>query len=114
MMDDARLFRRTDPDFPTIRAVQQRLVDAGRVDGEGPPGVLTQLARELGQPFRAVATCGGHRTVQVASSRLADVRAMRQLAAGAPVTSAKPEVCAVINGPVGRMRATLRIWLKQW
>ena len=36
MMDDARLFRRTDPDFPTTRAVQQRLVDAGRVDGEGP------------------------------------------------------------------------------
>ena len=36
MMDDARLFRRTDPDFPTTRAVQQRLVAAGRVEGEGP------------------------------------------------------------------------------
>ena len=28
MMDDARLFRRTDPDFPTTRAMQQRLVAA--------------------------------------------------------------------------------------
>ena len=36
MMDDARLFRRTDPDFPVTRAVQQRLVKAGRVEGEGP------------------------------------------------------------------------------
>ncbi len=36
MMDDARLFRRSDPDFPTTRAVQQRLVDDGRVAGEGP------------------------------------------------------------------------------
>ena len=36
MMDDARLFRRTDPDFPTTRAMQQRLVAAGRVEGEGP------------------------------------------------------------------------------
>lgn len=36
MMSDTRLFRRTDPDFPTTQAVQQRLVDAGRVAGEGP------------------------------------------------------------------------------
>lgn len=35
MLDDARLFRRNDPDFPTTRAVQQRLVAAGRVEGEG-------------------------------------------------------------------------------
>ncbi len=34
--DDLRVFRRSDPDFPTTRAVQRRLVDAGRVDGEGP------------------------------------------------------------------------------
>jgi len=36
MMTDTRLFRRTDPDFPTTKAVQQRLVHAGRVQGEGP------------------------------------------------------------------------------
>lgn len=36
MMDDTRLFRRSDPDFPTTRVVQQRLVAAGRVHGEGP------------------------------------------------------------------------------
>ena len=36
MMDDARLFRRGDHDFPTTRAVQQSLVDASRVEGEGP------------------------------------------------------------------------------
>lgn len=36
MLDDTRLFRRTDPDFPTTRAVQARLVAAGRVEGEGP------------------------------------------------------------------------------
>lgn len=36
MLDDTRLFRRSDPDFPTTRAVQARLVAAGRVQGEGP------------------------------------------------------------------------------
>lgn len=36
MFDDARRFRRTDPDFPTTRAAQQRLIAAGRVEGEGP------------------------------------------------------------------------------
>lgn len=36
MFDDSRLFRRTDPDFPTTRAARQRLVDAGRVEGERP------------------------------------------------------------------------------
>jgi len=43
MMSDTRLFRRTDPDFPTTQAVQQRLIDAGRVAGEGP---LAAPARE--------------------------------------------------------------------
>ena len=41
MMDDARLFHRGDHDFPTTRAAQQRLVDAGRVEGEGPLAGLT-------------------------------------------------------------------------
>ncbi len=36
MLDDTRLFRRSDPDFPTTRTVQQRLITAGRVEGEGP------------------------------------------------------------------------------
>lgn len=36
MMDDARLFRRGDHDFPTTQAAQKRLIDAGRVEGEGP------------------------------------------------------------------------------
>ena len=36
MMSDTRLFRRSDPDFPTTRAAQRRLIDAGRVEGEGP------------------------------------------------------------------------------
>ena len=36
MMSDTRLFRRTDPDFPITKAAQQRLVDIGRVEGEGP------------------------------------------------------------------------------
>ena len=70
-----------------------------------PPGLLTLLERELGQPFRAVAICGGHRYVRVASSWLADFRSMRQLAADAPVV--------VINGPIGVMRAQLRAWLVQ-
>ncbi len=36
MMSDTRLFRRTDPDFPVTKAAQHRLIDAGRVEGEGP------------------------------------------------------------------------------
>lgn len=51
MMDDTRLFRRSDPDFPTTRAVQARLVAAGRVEGEGPraPGhLLGQRCRLCG------------------------------------------------------------------
>lgn len=36
MFDNPRIFRRSDPDFPTTRAVQDRLVAAGLVEGEGP------------------------------------------------------------------------------
>jgi hypothetical protein len=36
MFDSPRIFRRSDPDFPTTRALQDRLVAAGRVEGEGP------------------------------------------------------------------------------
>ncbi len=51
-----------------------------------PSGVLTLLERELGRPFRAVAICGGHRYVRVASSWLPDFRTMRQVADDAAVT----------------------------
>ena len=46
MFDDTRLFRRNDPDFPTTRAAQRRLIDAGRVEGEGPldPSVRSAAA----------------------------------------------------------------------
>ena len=36
MMSETRLFRRDDHDFPTTKATQQRLIAAGRVEGEGP------------------------------------------------------------------------------
>ncbi len=36
MLDMPRMFRRSDPDFPTTKALQERLVAAGRVEGEGP------------------------------------------------------------------------------
>ena len=36
MFDTPRIFRRSDPDFPTTPAIQRRLIDAGRVEGEGP------------------------------------------------------------------------------
>ena len=36
MFGDARLLRRSDPDFPTTRAAQQRLVAAGLVAEERP------------------------------------------------------------------------------
>jgi hypothetical protein len=36
MFDSPRLFRRSDPDFPITPAVQRRLIEAGRVEGEGP------------------------------------------------------------------------------
>ncbi len=70
-----------------------------------PSGVLTLLERELGQPFRDVAICGGHRYVRVACSWLPDFRAMHQVAADASLT--------VINAPIGPMRARLRAWLAQ-
>lgn len=52
MLDDTRLFRRSDPDFPTTRAVQQRLITAGRVAGEGPlnPAMLHRTADAMAIP----------------------------------------------------------------
>jgi hypothetical protein len=48
MFDSPRIFRRSDPDFPTTPAVQRRLIDAGRVEGEGP----LASPRNAGQPCR--------------------------------------------------------------
>ena len=36
MFDQPRIFRRSDPDFPTTPALQKQLVAAGKVEGEGP------------------------------------------------------------------------------
>ena len=36
MFDSPRIFPRSDPDFPTTQVVQRHLIDAGRVEGEGP------------------------------------------------------------------------------
>ncbi len=96
------------PELPqTGRMTMAAKLRAANREGprRSPSGVLTLLARELGQPFHDVAICGGHRYVRVASSWLADFRTMRQLAADAPVT--------IVNGPIGVMRAKLRAWLTQ-
>ena len=45
MMDDTRLFRRTDPDFPTTLAVQRHLIAIGRVEGEGARDSVTGSGR---------------------------------------------------------------------
>lgn len=68
-----------------------------------PSEVLTFLERELGQPFREVAICGGHRYVRVAQSWLPDFRAMRQVRQDASVTT--------INDRIGIMRSRLRAWV---
>jgi hypothetical protein len=96
------------PELPqTGRMTMAAKLRAANRDGprRSPSGVLTLLERELGQPFRDVAICGGHRYVRAAASWLADFRTMRQLAADAPVT--------IVNGPIGVMRARLRTWLTQ-
>ena len=96
------------PELPqTSRMTMAAKLRVANQDGprRSPSGVLTLLERELGQPFRDVAICGGHRYVRVAASWLPDFRTMRQLAADAPAT--------IVNGPIGVMRAKLRAWLTQ-
>ncbi len=96
------------PELPqSSRMTRAAKLRAATRDGpqRSPSGVLTLLERELGQPFRDVAICGGHRYVRVARSWLPDFRAMRQVAADAPLT--------VINAPIDIMRARLRAWLAQ-
>lgn len=44
MLDDTRIFRRTDPDFPTTKPVQDRLAAAGRIEGEGPLALNGRVA----------------------------------------------------------------------
>ena len=48
MFDSPRIFRRSDPDFPTTPAVRRRLIDAGRVEGEGPLASPPDGARHCG------------------------------------------------------------------
>ncbi len=96
------------PELPqSSRMTMAAKLRAATRDGpqRSPSGVLTLLERELGQPFRDVAICGGHRYVRVACSWLPDFRVMRQVAADASLT--------VINAPIGIMRARLRAWLAQ-
>jgi len=96
------------PELPqSSRMTMAAKLRAATRDGpqRSPSGVLTLLERELGQPFRDVAICGGHRYVRVACSWLPDFRVMRQVATDASVT--------VINAPIGIMRARLRAWLAQ-
>ena len=98
MMDDARLFRRTDPDFPTTRAVQQRLVAAGRVEGEGPlaarasVGVGSGQVAGAGAPMRASPEPdgpsiplgeAGHGTLHLDMNRLLAGRCLIQGSSGA-------------------------------
>ncbi len=99
MMDDARLFRRTDPDFPVTRAVQQRLVAAGRVEGEGPLAACaahasTRIgkAEDAGTPSPALPEPGGpsiplgetgHGTLHLDLNRLLAGRCLIQGSSGA-------------------------------
>ena len=78
--DAERMARNTWSCYPELPQ-SSRMTTAAKLrvanrDGpqRSPSGVLTRLARELGQPFRDVAIFGGHRYVRVASSWLADFR----------------------------------------
>ena len=107
--DAERMARNTWSCYPELpqssRMTMAAKLRVANRDGpqRSPSGVLTRLVRELGQPFRDVAICGGHRYIRVASSWLPDFRVMSQLAADAAVT--------IINGPIGVMRSRLRAWL---
>lgn len=50
--DDLYVFRYGDPNLPTKRAVQQRLMDAGHVEGEGAlalPAPGSRMAPDSGE-----------------------------------------------------------------
>ena len=66
MMSDIRLFRRTDPDFPTTLATQQSLVAAGRVEGEGPLASTTLTPGRPHGPAPTLATINGSSVAHVA------------------------------------------------
>jgi hypothetical protein len=53
MMNDTRVFRRSDPDFPTTAALQRRLIANGRVEDEGP---YRQPTISLATPSRKITT----------------------------------------------------------
>ena len=107
MLDDTRLFRRADPDFPTTRALQERLVAAGRVEGEGP----LALARRAGQPCRL---CGctldndpeADRTIPACGSckTRPGARIARQSPAARAFTEADRSLIRKIHGYMPRMQ----------
>ena len=106
MLDNPRLFRRTDPDFPTTRAVQERLVVAGRVEGEGP----LASGRNAGQRCRL---CGrinsdpeADRTIPACGSCKArpDAREARKPQAARGFTEADRSLIRKIHGYMPRMQ----------
>ena len=50
MLDQPRVFRRNDPDFPTTTAVQNWLVAKGRVEGEGPLATPSDISPPCESP----------------------------------------------------------------
>ena len=50
MTTETRMFRRTDSDFPTTPGARQRLIEAGRVEGEGPLARQTHAAMPPTRP----------------------------------------------------------------
>ena len=107
MLDNPRLFRRTDPDFPTTRAVQERLVAAGRVEGEGP----LASGRNAGQRCR-LCGCGinsdpeADRTIPACGSCKArpDARGARKPQAARGFTEADRSLIRKIHGYMPRMQ----------
>jgi hypothetical protein len=72
MFDDTRIFRRSNPDFPTTKAAQQRLITAGRVEGENktpyramarPPQGRRPSAARSARPCRGQPGAGRDRVI---------------------------------------------------
>ena len=94
--------------YPAVKLDQK--TDAGRARalaavGKRNTAFLTglRLTRELGQPFRDVAVCGGKHYVGVGRAFVAGMTEVGQVAADAPLT--------IINDQIGYMRAALRAWI---
>jgi hypothetical protein len=85
-----RIFRRSDPDFPTTPTLQQRLVAAGRVEGEGPnaPRRTTPLATHEGPAICLGHTVGDNDPVHMNLAALLGGRLLIQGSSGAGKSSA--------------------------